>query len=151
MLRWHVLFRTDRTLTGACRGRVLAFVERNATERLARRLCGSLGGAALVNTDVVASATQHADAGPCASCGTERPVAIAGATQSSEERIRTTEEQRAEVDGMRDFQDAIVRFVSLPRCQGLVSRPIVKAKKVEAGISEERFCDVWHVCRLVDR
>ena len=106
---------------------------------------------ALVNTDEVASATQHADAGPCASCGTERPVAIAGATQSSEERIRTTEEQRAEVDGMRDFQDAIVRFVSLPRCQGLVSRPIVKAKKVEAGISEERFCDVWHVCRLVDR
>ena len=100
MLRWHVLFRTDRTLTGACRGRVLAFVERNATERLARRLCGSLGGAALVNTDVVASATQHADAGPCASCGTERPVAIAGATQSSEERIRTTEEQHAEDDGM---------------------------------------------------
>ena len=59
---------------------------------------------ALVNTDEVASATQHADAGPCASCGTERPVAIAGATQSSEERIRTTEEQHAEVDGMRDFR-----------------------------------------------
>ena len=78
-------------------------------------------------------------------------MAIAGATQSSEERIRTTEEQHAEVDGMRDFQDAIVRFVSLPRCQGLVLRPIVKSKKVEAGISEERFCDVWHVCRLVDR
>ena len=118
MLRWHVLFRTDRTPTGACRGRVLAFVERNellgfpafhsqcsrATERLARRLCGSLGGAALVNTDVVASATQPADAGLCASCATERPMAIAGATQSSEERIRTTEEQHGEVDGMHDFR-----------------------------------------------
>ena len=103
--------------TGAWRGRVLAFVERNellgfpafhsqcsrATERLARRLCGSLGGAALVNTDVVASATQPADAGPVPRA-TERPMAIAGATQSSEERIRTTEEQRAEVDGMRDFR-----------------------------------------------
>ena len=71
-----------------------------ATERLAPRLCGTLGGAALVNTDVVASATQPADAGPCASCVTERPTAIAGATQSSEERIRTTEEQHTEVDGM---------------------------------------------------
>ena len=52
----------------------------------------------------MASATQHADAGPCASCVTERPTAIAGATQSSEERIRTTEEQHAEVDGMHDFR-----------------------------------------------
>lgn len=34
------------------------------TKRLAQRRCGSLGGAALVNTGVVASATQPADAEP---------------------------------------------------------------------------------------
>ena len=69
----------------------------------------------MVNTDVVASATQPADAEPCASCATERPMAIAGATQSSEERIRTTEEQCAEVDGMRDFRRCH-RHTGLYRC-----------------------------------
>ena len=135
MLRWHVLFRTDRTPTGACRGRVLARFRgekinellrfpafqchcSRATKRLARWLCGSLGGAALVNTDVVASATQPADAGPCASCVTERPTAIAGATQSSEERIRTTEEQHAEVDGMRDFRRCHCQVCIVATLQG---------------------------------
>ena len=34
--------------------------------------------------------------------------------------------------------DAIVRFVSLPRCKGLVSRPIVKAKKKSKQVSRRK-------------
>ena len=151
--------------TGAWRGRVLAFVERNellgfpafhsqcsrATERLARRLCGSLGGAALVNTDVVASATQPADAGPVPLVPRRGQWPLLVLPSHPKKEYALLKNNVLKLMACAISGDAIVRFVSLPRCQGLVSRPIVKSKKVEAGISEERFCDVWHVCRLVDR
>jgi len=128
MLRWHVLFRTDRTPTGACRGRVLAFLERNellgfpafhsqcsrATERLARRLCGSLGSAALVNTDVVASATQPADAGPVPLVPRKGQWPLLVLPSHPKKEYALLKNNVLKLMACEISEHAIVRFVSLP-------------------------------------
>ena len=64
---------------------------------------GSSGGATLANTSVVASATQPADAGSCASCATQPP----------EERTCSTEERHAEVNGREPYLQLMLQIFLL--------------------------------------
>ena len=65
-------------------------------------------------------------------------MAIAGATQSSEERIRTTEEQRAEVDGMRDFRRCHCQVCIVATLQGTGVTADCKGEKKSKQVSRRK-------------